>query len=148
MDKNIQQFIKNEKNLTFCTTVNNIPHCSNCFYAFDVESNSLFFKSGKNTQHIKNALLNNNVAGTIVPDLQKIGTIKGIQYFGKFIIPTSEILQTAKNIYYTKYPFAIAISGELWSIALISIKMTDNTLGFGKKYFWESAAETTLVENR
>tara|TARA_B100000508_G_scaffold18974_1_gene12660 strand:- start:1065 stop:1169 length:105 start_codon:yes stop_codon:yes gene_type:complete len=28
------------------------------------------------------------------------------------------------------------MSGRIWAIELIGIKMTDNTLGFGKKLIW------------
>ncbi|MCX6297115.1 MAG: hypothetical protein NTX97_13845, partial [Bacteroidetes bacterium] len=59
-----------------------------------------------------------------------------IQLKGKFIIPENELLTTAKKSYYKKYPFAIAIPGDLWILEFEYIKFTDNTLGFGKKLIW------------
>jgi uncharacterized protein len=140
MDKKILTFLKEQKNLTFCTSLNNVPHCVNCFYSFIEEFDSLVFKSDPTTQHIINALLNNKIAGTIVPDIHQTGTIKGIQFTGNFLIPANEILEIAKIKYYKKFPFALVMPGELWSIELTTIKMTDNTFGFGKKLVWVKRA--------
>ena len=136
MDKKISTFIKEQKNLTFCTAVNNTPHCVNCFYAFIEESDILVFKSDRTTQHIKNALINHMVAGTIVPDIHQAGTIRGIQFTGNFFVPVNKILDMAKIKYYKKFPFALVMPGDLWAIEITDIKMTDNTLGFGKKIIW------------
>lgn len=145
MDKKISTFLKEQKNLTFCTSLNNVPHCVNCFYSFIEEFDALVFKSDRTTQHIINALINNKVAGTIVPDIHQTGTIKGIQFTGNFIIPTNEILEKAQIKYYKKFPFALLMPGELWPIELTTIKMTDNTLGFGKKMRWnKSLTENTI----
>lgn len=137
MDKRIESFIEGQKNFTLCTSNDNIPGCASCFYAFVGNQNFLVFKSSRETLHIVNALKNNKVAGTIIPDISKIGTIKGIQFTGKFTVPSGELLDKAKKTYYSKYPFALTMAGELWAVELLSIKMTDNTLGFGKKLIWE-----------
>ena len=137
MEKIIESFLEKQKNLTFCTAKDNAPYCANCFYAFENENNLLVFKSDSNTQHIINALSNEKVAGTILPDIGKTGTIKGIQFTGNFIIPENDLKEKAKKKYYKKFPFASVVPGELWVIELTSIKMTDNTLGFGKKLHWE-----------
>jgi len=141
MDKKIQSFIEGQKNLTFCTAINNSPYCASCFYAYLMEGNFIVFKSDKNTKHIANALINDKVAGTILPDLDKTGTIKGIQFAGKFIVPIADLLERAKKKYYSKYPFAMVMPGDFWAIELESIKMTDNTLGFGKKLAWEKSIQ-------
>lgn len=136
IDERIISFFKANTNLTLATCADNIPHCSNCFYAFDEERNYLVFKSNRETLHIKQALLNNNVAGTVAPDKLNPASIRGIQLGGKFSEPKGELLDGLKKIYYKKYPFAFAFSGEIWAIELTFIKMTDNTLGFGKKIEW------------
>lgn len=137
MDKRIETFIEKQKNLTLCTCENNVPYCANCFYAFMSDEKILIFKSDAATKHISQAIINNNVAGTILPDLGKTGTIKGIQFTGNFITPTDNLIDKAKKAYYTKFPFAIAIAGEIWAVEVATIKMTDNTLGIGKKLTWE-----------
>ncbi|MES2285634.1 MAG: pyridoxamine 5'-phosphate oxidase family protein [Bacteroidota bacterium] len=138
MDEKIQSFMDNQKNLTFCTAADNTPHCASCFYSYISEGDLIVFKSDKNTKHIINALSNDKVAGTIMPDVGKVGTIRGIQFSGKFKIPKDDLLVQAKKKYYGKYPFALAMAGDLWVIELQFVKMTDNTLGFGKKIIWES----------
>jgi uncharacterized protein len=139
MDLNIESFITEQKNLSFCTSVNDNPYCASCFYAFVAEGNYLVFKSKRNTKHIANALVNDQVAGTIIPDISKVGTVKGIQLTGKFISPTGDLLKKAQSLYYSKFPFAISIPGEIWSIELLTVKMTNNKLGFGKKLFWSKS---------
>ncbi len=137
MDIRIETFIEKQKNLTFCTCEDNIPYCANCFYAFMNDEKMLIFKSDKNTKHISQAIKNNAIAGTILPDLDKIGTIKGIQFTGNFVAPADNLLDKARKIYYKKFPFALAITGKMWGVELATIKMTDNTLGIGKKLTWE-----------
>lgn len=138
MDEKIQFFLDGQKNLSFCTAVDNTPYCASCFYSYVSEGNFIVFKSDKNTKHIANAHINDKVAGTILPDVDKVGTIRGIQFSGKFIIPEGDLLVQAKKKYYSKYPFALAMGGDLWAIELLFVKMTDNTLGFGKKSIWEA----------
>ncbi len=137
MEKDIEVFVEEQKSLTFCTSIDNIPYCANCFYAYRQDGNYLIFKSSRKTQHIVNALINDKVAGTIIPDINKLGTIKGIQFVGRFIVPIAEELEEVKKIYYRKHPFALPMKGEIWMVALTSVKMTDNTLGFGKKFIWK-----------
>ena len=40
---------------------------------------------------------------------------------------------------------ALAVAGEIWTIKMDSIKMTDSTLGFGKKITWEREPENQAV---
>ncbi|MCX6311197.1 MAG: hypothetical protein NT084_06110 [Bacteroidetes bacterium] len=141
MESAISSFINSQTNLTYCTCIGDVPHCANCFFAWNEELNALIFKSDNTTRHIQEALKNNHVAGTILPDKLEKGKIKGIQFSGTFLIPTAENLNIAKESYYNKYPFARVIPGEIWAILLEEIKMTDNTLGFGKKLLWERKKE-------
>lgn len=140
MDKKIVSFLEAQKNMSLCTAMDNVPHCASCFYAFVNEGSWVVFKSDKRTKHIVDALINDKVAGTIIPDIDRIGTVKGIQFLGKFVVPAGHLLEQAKKKYYGKYPFALAFTGDLWAIELLSVKMTDNTLGFGKKLIWERSA--------
>jgi uncharacterized protein len=137
MDIKIKTFIREQKNLTLCTSVNDSPYCASCFYAYNESDNTLIFKSGKETKHIVNALVNDKVAGTIVPDISKLGIIKGIQFTGKFFVLKADKLDQAKSVYYKRNPLALASPGELWAVELTSVKMIDSTLGFGKKLVWE-----------
>ena len=94
-------------------------------------------KSDKETKHIQDALIQDNVAGTVFLDTKKVGIIKGIQFTGKLMkFNKDKIISKVKQLYYNKYPYAKLTSGDLWGISLNFIKMTDNKLGFGKKIIW------------
>lgn len=142
INQRIVLFLKQNTNLTIATSKNNIPYCANCFYAYDEDQNFLIIKSDSETNHIRQALQNNNVAGSIIPDRLDPGKIQGIQFRGVFTEPKGDLFELLKKKYYLKYPFALAFSGSIWAIELVYIKMTDNTLGFGKKIEW--SAETPL----
>jgi uncharacterized protein YhbP (UPF0306 family) len=138
MDEKIVAFLHSQTNMTIAVSDDNSPYCANCFYAFSEKENLLFFKSKPETTHIKIALKNNNIAGTILPNSMDKTRIQGIQFTGKFIQLDDDFFSSAKLIYYKKFPFAMPISGELWAIELVSIKFTDNKLGFGKRLEWKN----------
>lgn len=137
MEKKIVDYIKTNKVLTIATSEKNIPYCANCFYVFDEENSLLIFLSDDATRHISEALSNSNVAGTINQPFSTVAKIKGVQFTGNFINPTDEQAKTFYAQYYDKFSFAKAKPSAIWAIDLLSIKMTDNTLGFGKKLRWE-----------
>lgn len=137
-DQLITSFFKAQTVLTLATSSQEQPYCATCFYAYNEEYNMLVFKSSEHTAHIQQSLANNLVGGSVLPDKLQTGKIKGIQFKGRLVEPDSQCLSDLKKTYYAKYPFALAMSGEIWTIALNWIKFTDNTLGFGKKIKWES----------
>ena len=141
IDKKISAFILAQTALTIATSVDNVPYCATCFYAYIEKDNLLIFKSETETKHISDAVSNNQVAGSILVDKTEIGKIKGIQFNGIFLTPKDAQLKDAQKAYYFKYPYAAAMKGDLWAIELISVKFTDNTLGFGKKLKWEKFIE-------
>lgn len=137
MDKKISEYISENKVMTIATSVNNIPYCANCFYVFDEEKNILIFLSDDTTRHIKEALLNRNVAGTINTEVTTVAKIKGIQFVGEFIQPNEEEKKLFYDTYYNKFSFAKAKPSLVWGIKLHFVKMTDNTLGFATKLKWK-----------
>lgn len=142
-DRIIIAFLKIQTAMTIATSVNNIPYCATCFYAYCEEAKLLVFKSSINTVHVQNGIRNNKVSGSILPDKLITGKVKGLQFLGLFFQPEDDLFSKAKLAYYKKYPFALAIPGELWAISLSMIKFTDNTLGFGKKLSWENKVNQT-----
>ena len=138
MNKRIQKFITENKVLTMCTSKENVPYCASCCYAYDEENQLLIFSSENHTRHIEEAIKNSQVAGTINTESKTVAKIQGIQFKGEFIIPNEEQQSNYYQIYYKKFPFAKAMKAPIWAIELTWIKMTDNTLGFGKKLEWES----------
>ncbi|MBL7922697.1 MAG: hypothetical protein JNL88_00720 [Bacteroidia bacterium] len=139
MDERMSRFLHENTTLTLCVSRHEQPHCANCFYAFWEEQALLIIKSDANTVHMRQALLNPRVAGTILPDRLNLQALRGIQYKGS-LLPEEEIspglADTLSERYHHKFPFAREHAGTLWAFRLREIKMTDNTLGFGKKIHW------------
>ena len=139
MDKKILDYILSQKVITLATCVDEQPYCANCFYVFDEKNKILIFLSDEKTRHVSEALANNKIAGTINKEVTTVAKIKGLQFTGKFIDPDDILKKQFYKLYYHKFPFAKAKPSPIWGVELGTIKMTDNTLGFGKKLKWERA---------
>ncbi|PCJ28369.1 MAG: hypothetical protein COA97_01705 [Flavobacteriales bacterium] len=137
MESKIIDYLQKNKVLTIATSVNNQPYCANCFYVFDEMDKTLIFLSDNKTRHIKEAIQNNEIGGSVQNGVTTVTKIQGIQFTGKFISPTEEQAKGYYKTYYQKFPFAKAKPSLIWAIQLNWVKMTDNTLGFGKKLIWE-----------
>ena len=137
IDERISSFLSSQTTLTLAVSTNNSPYCANCFYAFVKDENLLVFKSKPETTHVQVAFKNPYVAGTVTPDVLEKTRVQGIQFTGKIISSDKNIFNKAKNAYYSKFPFALAFSGEIFIIELFTLKYTDNKLGFGKRLEWK-----------
>ncbi len=133
----IWEFITAQTVLNLATSVDDSPYCCSCFYVLDESQKMLVFKSGEGTRHEKDIERQPEVAGTILPDLSSLGTIKGIQFMGNIVDPTENERDAMIGSYYRKYPYARAMKGNFRFIGLTFVKMTDNTLGIGKKIIWD-----------
>ncbi len=135
--KTIIEFIDGQKCLSLCCLKpNGLLYCFSCYFAFNSEEMMLYFKSSSDTNHIEYLKLNQQVAGTILPDKLKNLVVQGIQFEGKLILNDSIKLHHSSKFYHKKYPFALVIHGKVWTIQIESIKMTDSTKGFGTKLHW------------
>ncbi len=137
MNEHIVAFLKEQSVVSIATTVNDEPYCASCYFAFEPNENLLVFKSDADTKHIEDALRNNHVAGTILPDKITKAKPKGVQFSGVFQKAEGTIGSIAKKAYLKKFPVAGIFRGDIWVIELTRIKFTDNTLIFGKKLLWE-----------
>lgn len=138
MNERIVDFIKHQRVATVCCVEEeNIPYCFSCFYAFDEERQLLYFKSGTNAHHSRILLYNSLIAGTIQQDKLNSLAIKGIQFSGRILDPATDLCSQAEAVYHKRFPFALAMPGNVWTIQPEVIKMTDNTLSFGKKLHWQ-----------
>ena len=141
MNDKIVKFIHKQTCASVCCveTVAN-PYSFSCFYAFNAEAGLLYFKSSMDTRHGPVMVSNPHIAGTILPDKLNIMLVKGIQFEGIVLPDDHPSCNHAASHYYKKFPMALAMHGEIWTIQLNYIKMTDSTLGFGKKIEWTRAA--------
>jgi uncharacterized protein YhbP (UPF0306 family) len=137
MDNNIIHFLQQQTCATICCTDGEgSPYCFNCYYAFNKENNLLYFKSSADTHHVILLLKKPLIAGTVLPDkLNKVITI-GIQLQGEILSTLDPLAEAASINYHKKYPVALAIKGEVFTILLNNIKMKDSHLGFGNSILW------------
>ena len=145
MEERILKFISEHRLMTLATADGEGPYCCNVFYVFDQKSGNLFFMSAADTKHVSQAIRQPKVAGTIVSSDVNIARLKGIQFTGIFFKPADSLLEQAKRIYMKKFPLAHFIESSIWCIELDYIKMTDNTLGFGKKISWSREKEMQVA---
>jgi uncharacterized protein YhbP (UPF0306 family) len=139
----ILDFIASQTCATVCCVGrnDNDPYCFSCFYALDPEQGSIYFKSSAKTFHSTLMSENHFISGTIHPDKLNPMTIRGIQFRGVVIDPEHPLGRKASEAYHAKFPLAKAMPGEVWTIRLSHIKMTDNSKTFGEKIVWTRAEE-------
>lgn len=137
MNEIIIRFIQRQTCATICCAdEQGKPYCFSCFYAFNCEEGLIYFKSQPEAHH--SGLLKNNpiIAGTILPDKLNKFLVKGIQFEGIVLDSDNPLMKHDSGFYHKKHPIALAMSGEIRTIQINHIKMTDSTMGFGKKIIW------------
>ena len=137
MEESIRKFIKKQTCANICCVdEKGNPYCFSCFYSFNEQEGVLHYKSGLDTHHSALITANPVIAGTILPDKLNVLQVKGIQFEGIVLTADHSFMKNASSHYHKKYPFALAMTGEIWTVQLNSIKMTDSKLGFGEKIIW------------
>lgn len=135
IDKKITSFIKKHHVLTLATVDGEgMPYVANCFYAYDAQRNLFIFTSDTTTRHGSHMVANPNVAISIPLETRVVGRVQGIQVCG--IVECGD--QEARSTYIKRFPYAAVAPLTLWMVRPTMMKLTDNTLGFGKKLIWES----------
>jgi uncharacterized protein len=132
VDKKIVTFIQKHHLLSLATMGERLWCCS-MFYAYDPQSISFIVASDETTEHMNNVAQNHHVSGTVALETKTVGKIQGIQFAG--VIQHSP--ESLKSLYFESFPYARIMNPTLWIIRLNEVKMTDNTLGFGKKVIWK-----------
>ena len=122
----------------------NGPCIFSCFFAFKSENELLYYKSSESSYHSKMVRQNPKVAGTIMPDKLNKLSIKGITFTGEVFTGNDSICKDAANIYYHKFPFAVAIPGALWTVRLEEVRMSNYIMGVFEKYCWKREEKKSL----
>jgi uncharacterized protein len=136
-DLKIIKFLKDHHVLTLATSADNKPWCANCFYIYLEDEIGFVFTSDMETRHVKEALINCHVSGSIVLETSIIGKIQGIQFEGKVRPLDHSLSDKGKMAYLKRFPMAALMHTTLWFLEVNHFKMTDNRLGFGKKLIWK-----------
>lgn len=135
MDERFIKFIRKHHVLTLATVNGEgMPYVANCFYAYDAKRNMLVFTSDTTTRHGAEMSANGSVAISIVLETRVVGRVQGLQIVGTAERGDDE----ARRSYIKRFPYAAAAPLELWMVRPSMMKLTDNTLGFGKKLIWQS----------
>lgn len=135
MDERFIKFIRKHHVLTLATVNGEgMPYVANCFYAYDAKRNMLVFTSDTTTRHGAEMAANGIVAISIVLETRVVGRVQGLQIVGTAERGDDE----ARRSYIKRFPYAAAAPLELWMVRPSMMKLTDNTLGFGKKLIWQS----------
>jgi len=129
LDK-IGSFLGEHHVMSLATTdFSDMSVCS-LFYIYSKDKNSFIIASSYDTTHIKHILKNSNVAGNILLETDTIGKIQGVQFKARVKLLEDTKL---KALYFKKFPYALAMLPHLWQLEVTHFKMTDNSLGFGRK---------------
>lgn len=131
MIKSIETFLGKHHLLSLATSGERL-WCASMFFAYDAQEIVFIVASDPDTEHMGNVLKNRYVAGTVALETKTVGKIQGIQFCGEMTL-----CDKGEDIYFKAFPFARVMNPTLWTIRLDEIKMTDNTLGFGKKLIWK-----------
>ena len=135
VDKHIVKFINKHHVLTLATVDDDgMPYVANCFYAYDSARNLFIFTSDTTTRHGGHMATNPHVALSIPLETRIVGRVQGIHICGIAERGDSE----AHTTYIKRFPYAAVAPLTLWAVRPTMMKLTDNTLGFGKKLIWES----------
>ena len=124
--------------MTLATTVADEPYCCNLFYAYDPQSQALIFTSDNTTHHAEMFAQNSQVAASIVLETRVVGRVQGLQIEGVALRAEGEEFEAAKRTYVKKFPYAAVAELHLWLLRPQTLKLTDNTLGFGRKLIWKA----------
>ncbi len=134
VDQKIERFIAKHHVLTLATaTVQGEPYCCNCFYAYDAESAAFIFTTDTATHHGQMMLQNNCVAASIVLETRTVGKVQGLQITGR----VTRAKEGDRLTYIKAFPYTAVADLSLWRVEAEMMKLTDNTLGFGKKLIWQ-----------
>lgn len=129
-------WLKKQHVLTYCAGAGESLWCANAFYIFDQEDVAFYLLSETTTRHGQLIGQQAMTAGTINCQPKNIALIRGIQFRGEIRLLDEEAAAVPRESYNKRFPIARAMPAPMWMIRLDELKMTDNTLGFGKKLHW------------
>lgn len=130
----IVSFIQQHHVMSLATAVGEEVSACSLFYAYEKEKKCFVVASSDETLHIQQINKNPKVAGNILLETKTVGKIQGLQFRGLFSQTEDESL---KKLYFQAFPYAKIMKPKLWRVDVEYFKLTDNTLGFGKKIIWE-----------
>ena len=132
----IGKWLKKQHVLTYCAGAGESLWCANAFYIYDENDVAFYFLSDPATRHGQLTGPHAMTAGTINGQPKTVALIRGLQFRGEIRLLNEEEAAYPRECYNKRFPIARAMPAPMWTIELDELKMTDNTLGFGKKLHW------------
>ena len=126
----VEAFIQQHHVMSLATTTSGELSVCSLFYTYDKKTSCFIVASSEETLHIQHILKDSSIAGNILLETKTVGDIKGLQFRGKFSFLEDQEL---KKHYFNDFPYVISLNPTLWKIKVNYFKLTDNSLGFGKK---------------
>ena len=123
------------------------PWVAHVFYAWMPDERCFVFTTDAGTRHGGEMEANSRVAAAIALETRTVGRVQGLQIEGlvhKTAAPSLSTIhhtlsiEKARRAYLKRFPYAAAAKElPLWILEPVHMKLTDNTLGFGKKLIWK-----------
>ncbi len=133
----VLRFIEKHHVMSVAVCDSETPWIATLWYAFDPVNMELVFVSDPETRHCRCFLLNNRIAGTISNQEKRISRIKGIQFEGTVVRTERETEKKARRLFLNKFPLTVLVKLTFWKITINTVKMTDNSMFFSSKTYWE-----------
>lgn len=118
------------------------PWCAHLFYTWMEGDNggAFVFTTDPSTRHGAEMTLAGDgaeVAAAIALETRVVGRVRGLQIEGVAACLRGDAVDPAHRAYLRRFPYAATMNTTLWTLSPTTMKLTDNTLGFGKKLIWE-----------
>ncbi len=131
----IAAFIKRHHVMTLATVATDArPWCAHVFYAW--MGDRFVFTTDIATRHGSEMVSGGRVAAGIALETRIVGRVQGLQIEGEVRRVEASEFEKARKIYLKRFPYAAVVELQLWLLEPTLMKLTDNTLGFGKKLIW------------
>ena len=133
----IVAFVRRHHVMTLATTgAGRRPWVAHAFYAWVPSERWFVFMNNPATRHGAEMAACERVAAAIALETRVVGRLQGLQIEGVVRLAEGADLDTARRAYLRRFPYAAVMEQPLWVLEPTLMKLTDNTLGFGKKLIW------------
>jgi uncharacterized protein YhbP (UPF0306 family) len=113
------------------------PWVAHAFYAWMGDERWFVFMNNPATRHGTEMSACPHVAAAIALETRVVGRLQGLQIEGEVRMAADADLDAARRAYLRRFPYAVVMEQPMWILCPTLMKLTDNTLGFGKKLIWE-----------
>lgn len=138
--ESISRWLGKQHVVSYCVANDQDMWCANAFYLYCPQDVAFYLLSDPQTRHGQISGARARVAGTVSGQTKNVALIRGVQFKGEIQLLEGEASESLRERYNRRFPIARGMSAPVWQIRLDELKLTDNTLGFGKKFSWQRHA--------